>query len=736
MAILKHSPGLLVLLFSGVLVAQQPPAPTPAPAAPASPSPVTGAGRGQAPPAGDTPTFRTSTRLVIQNVTVKDKDGNPIEGLTAADFQVFEENQRQDIAFVEYQRLDEQPAPVIPDPTPADSVTANGVTADSVTPAQPARQTVAAAAQVDIVTPPPGTVRYQDKRLLVFYFDQEAMEPPDEFRAFTNAIKYVETQMTAADIVAVIGYSNGAVRVRQDFTSNRATLVETLVAMQQGDDLNSDGVADVSENGTAFGQGDREFNMFNLDRQLAALQTAVNMLKALPEQKTLIYFGSGLNLNGSDNMAQLSATTNAAIKANVTINPIDATGLVASAPMGDATQSSPGGTAMFSGQAALQQASSQLQSKDSLFALAKDTGGKAMFESNDLALGIEQAARAVSHYYIVAYYSTHTATDGKFRRVRVELTGNRQAQLSYRQGYYADKTFAAFSTADKERQLQEALMLGDPITEITIAMELNYFQLNRAEYFVPVAMKIPGSELTLARRRGAARTTIDFIGEIKDEYGFTIQNIRDNVDIKLSDEHAEQISSRPIQYDSGYTLLPGNYVIKVLARDATTGRIGTFQTKFTVPNLVREEKRVPISSVVLSSQRTALGDELYAVRQRAASDAVDPLVHDGHKLVPSVTRVFSVAADLHVFLQSYQRGATTMRPLVAFVAFYQGNDKVFESAPLAVVDGMHPKSKAIPMRTTVSLRGLTPGRYDCQVTVIDPETQKAAFWRAPVVLVP
>ena len=53
-----------------------------------------------------------------------------------------------------------------------------------------------AAAQVDIVTPPPGSVRYQDKRLLVFYFDQEAMEPPDEFRAFTNAIKYVETQMT------------------------------------------------------------------------------------------------------------------------------------------------------------------------------------------------------------------------------------------------------------------------------------------------------------------------------------------------------------------------------------------------------------------------------------------------------------------------------------------------------------------------------------------------------------
>ena len=43
-------------------------------------------------------------------------------------------------------------------------------------------------------------------------------------------------------------------------------------------------------------------------------------------------------------------------------------------------------------------------------------------------------------------------------------------------------------------------MLENPVTEITIAMEVNYFQLNSAEYFVPVAVKIPGSELALARR--------------------------------------------------------------------------------------------------------------------------------------------------------------------------------------------------------------------------------------------
>ena len=62
-------------------------------------------------------------------------------------------------------------------------------------------------------------------------------------------------------------------------------------------------------------------------------------------------------------------------------------------------------------------------------------------------------------------------------------------------------------------------MLDDPITELTIAMEIDYFQLNRAEYFVPIVVKIPGRELALAKRGGAEHTLIDFIGEIKDNYG-------------------------------------------------------------------------------------------------------------------------------------------------------------------------------------------------------------------------
>ena len=177
-------------------------------------------------------------------------------------------------------------------------------------------------------------------------------------------------------------------------------------------------------------------------------------------------------------------------------------------------------------------------------------------------------------------------------------------------------------------------------------------------------------------------------------------------------------------------------MIKVLARDAETGRIGTYQSQFTIPNLNRETKRLPISSVVLSSQRVPLGDALlHRQAEGGRARPTNPLVHDGQKLFPSVTRVFSTSRDMYVYLQAYERGATTTQPLVAFVTFYQGDAKVFETAPIPVIDGLNARSKAVPIRFSVPLQSLRPGRYDCQVTVLEPAGQKVAFWRAPVVLI-
>ena len=659
------------------------------------------------------PKFRTATHLVVKTVTVKDKKGKPVEGLSARDFVITEDGRPQEIAFFEYQPLDAAPA------------RSPGAAVDDP---------VAPLTQADVTVPLPGDTRYRGRRLVIFYFDLYNMPLFDEIRMYASAGRYITTLMAPADLIAIMVFQGGRATVKQDFTDNRAALLGVLQEMVTiANDV--DGIARGLEAGSAFGEDDDTFNLFTTDRQLAALQTAVTGLGPLPELKTLIYFGSGLRLSGADNQAQLRATVNAAVRSNVTINPIDTRGLVATPPLGDATRASPGGIGMFSGALAQAAELKQQQSQDTYYALARDTGGRAMFDDNNLALGIARAAQAVTGYYMIGYYTSNTAADGRFRRVNVAVTAGVPVDVSYLPGYYGARTFSRFTAADKERQLEEALRLEDPITDIPMALEINYFQLNRAEYFVPVSVRMPGSELTRPRPGTTTHAAIDMIAEVKDTYGVTIQNTKDRIDFNLEPGAASEAARRPIQYETGFTLLPGGYKIKVLARDATTGRIGTFQQAFTVPNLERERIRLPISTVVLTTQRVARTAALFSVRERIASDLGNPLVHDGQKLIPGVTRTFRASQPLYVFLQSYEHDAQKMRPLVAFVSFHRADATVFATEPLGLIDGWDPVSKAVPIRITVPGGSLTPGSYNCQVTVLDPAARRAVFWRTVIAVI-
>lgn len=651
-------------------------------------------------------TFQTGARLVVEAVTVKDKKGKPIEGLTQADFALTEDGKPQTIAFVEAYRMPEER-------TTLEAYTASAVPVDKL-------------ARVQIAPSPPAGEK--DKRLLTLYFDMPALPGVDQLRALRAAQKFIREQMTTADLIAILQFADGYVQVLQDFTADRAKLLTVLQTLAVGEEQYA--VDPTVDNGAAFGQNDAEFNIFKSDRQLAALQTAVRMLAVRNEKKALLYFASGLRLNGVDNQAQLQATVNAAIRSGVAFWPVDARGLVADAPMGGAGRGSPGGVGMYHGTNATSMAQQFQRSQDTLYALAADTGGKALLDNNDLTQGIKQAQQSITSYYLIGYYTSNQTLDGKFRRIKITLTKELAADLDYRQGYYAGREYKKFSSADKERQLEEALMQGDPLTELTLAAEINYFQLNSAEYFVPVALKIPGSELVRAQRGGAERTVIDFIGEIR-EFNSTVSNVRDKVDVKLSERTAAELARSPVTYETGFTLLPGKYTLKILARDTTTGRIGTYLKPFVIPNLAREKERLPISSVVLSSQSLPMSQALYSAKDKAKAQEIHPLVQNGEKLIPSVTRVFSKAKDLHVYLQAYQAGNSG-----AVVAFYRDQRKVWE-APLAAAASLpgH-RAAAAPLRMRLALDPLDPGEYLCQVTVMNPEGQKAAFWQAPVLIVP
>jgi hypothetical protein len=161
----------------------------------------------------------------------------------------------------------------------------------------------------------------------------------------------------------------------------------------------------------------------------------------------------------------------------------------------------------------------------------------------------------------------------------------------------------------------------------------------------------------------------------------------------------------------GLVFPPGEYSLKFLARENETGKIGTFETKFTVPDLTANQRYLPVSSVVLGYQREKLTAAIASAKKDKKLIAVNPLVHDGLKLLPSVTHVFRDDQNLYVYMKAYQPSAVMTQPMVAVAGFYRGTVKAFETAPVRIESGLNSRSKAVPITFSIPLTKLPAGRY-------------------------
>ncbi|HSP69454.1 MAG TPA: VWA domain-containing protein, partial [Bryobacteraceae bacterium] len=410
--------------------------------------------------------------------------------------------------------------------------------------------------------------------------------------------------------------------------------------------------------------------------------------------------------------------------------------------VGDASASSGRGTGAFTGSKQAGNRSAATGSQDTLYTLASDTGGKALIDSNDLSLGIRQAQQDISSYYILGYYSTNTAEDGKFRKINVKLASKdlqASAKLDFRNGYYASKVFSKFNSSDKERQLEEALTLGDPVSEIPLALEVDYFRVAQNRYLVPVSVKIPGSVVALAKKGGKQSSDFDFILQVRESAsGRLVQTVRDNITVKLTDQDASQLEHRHLQYDTGPTLPSGKYNLRFLARENQTGKMGTFETNFLIPDL-SASKDLRMSSVILSSQIEPVKAAVGSADSDKRALANHPLIQNGQKTVPSITRVFRKDQTLYVYFEVYDPAAdpTAKTPsLSAQMELLQGARKAFSSTPMR-------QEKLVPNRPGVTafsfqvpLAKLSAGQYTAQMNVIDEAGKRFAFPRSSIIVLP
>ncbi len=691
--------------------------------------------------------FTSETKLVVVNVSVKDKQGVPVEGLKREDFIVTEDGKTQPIGEFSFEKLSNDLMTALPDVD-------NGgpkQLEERVTPPPKAAEAPKQAQPAASVSSSIENSQRKDRRLLAMFFDMTTMPQFDQIRAIENAEKFVREQMTSSDLIQIMNYGT-KLNVLQEFTDDRDLLLKTLKNLVVGEGSELAGAAGGGAEGDdtgGFSQDDTEFNIFNTDRQLAAIEDAVKKLAAYPEKKNMIYFSSGISKNGIDNQSQLRAATAAAIRANVSIYSVDARGLVASAPGGDATSASPRGSGAFSGSLQSGRINSTNDTQETISTLAADTGGKVLLDNNDLTLGIKTAQQDLSSYYILGYYSQNSAEDGRYRHIVVKLANPQVAantqSLKYKEGYYASKVFQKFTAADKEQQLQEALTLGDPLRDLELVLEVDHFRVAQNRYFVPISVKIPGSDVTLIKKGALQSTDFDFVGVVKDLQGRTINNlpnwatlgVRDEIKVDLKDSDAEQLEKHNLQYDTGLTLPPGKYNLRFLARENQTGKMGTYETNFEIPDL-STATGLKLSSIIWSNDRKPVTAAVGSANNDKRATSNHPLIADGQKIVPSITKVFRKDQNMYVYFEVYDPSVNSQKAVnvAAEIDLMRGPRKILSSQPTDVTK-LDPSRPGVARFTfQIPLAKVPTGQYTAQVNVIDENGKKFAFPRDLIVVLP
>ncbi len=665
------------------------------------------------------PAFRANVSLVVVDVVVRDGNGAIVRGLTASDFEVREDNKAQPIRSFDFEEVTTAPPGAAPLPP----------ILSAATPATGPATATSTASQARAAEPAAAPIRREDlagRRLLVLLFDLSSMQPEEVDRAGQAAVRYVDEQMTDADLVAVASIDT-TLTVLSDFTSDRLAVKRALSTFTAIDGVAfetpaAETAATDEAGGADAAAASAEYDLFNNDARLRAIRTLAEALAPIEQKKAILYFSSGLARSGSDNQVELRTAISAAVRANVSLYPVDTRGLQAVVPGGDATRASAGGVNAFSGRGVSRQFDQLFASQETLQTLASDTGGRAFTDTNDFGGAFTQVLRDTSAYYLIGYSSANELKDGKFRRisVRVKTPGLR---VEHRAGYYADRDFAHTGRQDRERELQDQLASPISATDIPVFLSSGWFRLTPDRYYVPLSVAVPGTAI----RAGTQPIELDVLGVIRDEQGRSVGRLRETLKIAPDSTTSGTAvgatpggTPKPILYQSGLALPPGRFSAKVVVRENTGGAVGSFETGLFVPDLRRATLKV--SSVTLSTQ-------LRPVQGRARTD--NPLIRDGVEILPSLSHVVDRSQKMYFYYEVYEPEAPAggTPSLKTSLAFYRGTVKVFETPLVERTNLDAADRRAAIFQFEVPAAAFAPGLYTCQVNIIDDAAGRFAFPR-------
>jgi len=561
--------------------------------------------------------IRITTDLVQTNVVVVDSKDRVIPDLSMADFELYDNGKKQELKFLEFVSVD---------------------TGRRTEGKRPTSDVPASAIENDNIK---GVSAKDVKRVIAFVVDDLTI-PINDLTSIRNLLlDYVNNQMLDGDLVAVIRVIGGK-GLLQQFTSDRTILRKAIAGITavahplsttggpepKRFDPPTQSSAGVASSVEDMAEAETSSDIFSPTdaanqyvRGLLTLSTAgyvLESLKEIPGHKNMVIISGGVPIfnaqTGGTNYSNvtylLQRMSDAALRAGVTINTLDPRGLNASPGTVSFTDTEGrsnyqaeimGGSRGFGrGGAADQETLSPLLAGASerlgLNTIAKITGGVSVQNTNDFAAGMNKILARSKGYYTLAYKPTEKF-DRKFHKLEVRVK-RPDVRVFHHEGYAAREDRPV---AERTKEEQIVAAARSPLARRDIEVSPNVAvkllpEANKAT--VEVHLLIDPTKLNFSQENGTYNTSLDVVGFVLDELGKQRGGFSETLDLKLSKENYEKAQSGLI-YTAAIDLPPGNFQLRSVIRERSTGALGTFSKYLEIPDLKKD--MMALSSVFLFS---------------------------------------------------------------------------------------------------------------------------------------
>ena len=669
---------------------------------------------------------RVYTELVQTDVMVFDKQGRFVKDLTRDNFEL---------------RIDGKPRPI----EAFELITAGSDEESQLAAAR-------GAPTINLKRPVP----LDRGRIVFFYIDDFHMDVASFALARKTISNFIEKEMGQND-QAAIASATGQIGFLQQLTNDRMVLRAALERLNPRTystrDMERPPMSEY--NATLIERGDRDvFEFFvtetirnnpGINREVAAsmvrgrasainsqgavfnnhtlvgLERLVRRAQNLPGRKVVFFLSGGFLIENrrGDAINKIRDVTSAAARSGVVIYSMDARGLATG--MSDASAEvpfDPSGRLVHSSRGEL------TATQDGMNALAADTGGKAIFNTNDLSKGIAPALNETAVYYLLAWKPDAEAQKQKrFRNLEVRLVNRTDLNVRVRKGYLdvdpapevAAKPSASPTPVSQTvpAKLREVIAAPYPERDLPILMSADYYDVAGKGPTLSTAIQIPIEFLTFTQQPdGKHQAAVDVSGVFYDDKGAPIANFIERI-VATSLAPENSVGDRDITFTYPAKLAPGLYQVRVAARDAKTGRAGSAHAWFDIPDLTK--KKLTISSLLLGERTQSTMTNI------STTGAINPVALSGsHRFRRESTLRFLV------FAYNAALSPTDQKPDVAIqVQVIRDDQPVITTALRKIGTDSLTDLSRLPYAAEIPLNHMQPGRYLLQVSIIDRLTKQS-----------